>query len=79
MIYHHEKQIKMLTFKGWAFFMVHKGCGGVFLPHLSKIRNNGPKSITIDSNAENHVRFHKTSVNFRKYNFFADAPNLRVR
>ena len=59
--------------------MVHKGWGGVFLPHLSKIRNNGPKSTTIGSNAENHVRFHKTSVNFRKYNFFADAPNLRVR
>ena len=46
--------------------MVHKGWGGVFLPHLSKIRNNGPKSITIGSNAENHVRFHKTLVNFRK-------------
>ena len=43
---------------------------------LSKIRNNGPKSITINSNAENHVRFHKNSVNFREYNFFADVSPI---
>ena len=56
--------------------MVHKGWGGVFLPHLSKIRNNGPKSITIGRKVENHVKFHEITLHFTKHEFMLTSAFL---
>ena len=58
------------------FLRLNPPGGGHFCPPLSKIRNNGPKSIKIGRKAENHVKFHKITLNFTKHEFYADISTF---
>ena len=64
-----------LIYLGFFYGVTHLG-GGHFCPPLFKIRNNGPKSIKTGRKAENHVKSHKITLNFRKHKFYADVSTF---